>query len=169
MNNKILVAYASKSGSTVDVAQTIGKSLSSKGAPVDVRPIKSVTNLDGYRAVVIGSGVRMGQWLPEAVEFVKKNQPKLSQLPTAFFTVHLLNTGDDEESRKKREAYTEPVRQIVMPKTETFFAGRLNFSKLSLFELLISKAMNAKEQDLRDWNKIRAWAEGLYPTLGSDS
>jgi menaquinone-dependent protoporphyrinogen oxidase len=166
MSNKILVAYASKSGTTVDVAQTIGKSLSDKGATVDVRPIKAVTNLDGYRAVVIGSGIRMGQWLPEAVEFVKKNRPKLSQLPTAFFTVHMLNTGDDEECRKKREAYTEPVRQIVTPKTEMFFAGRLDFSKLSLPELLLSKAMNAKEQDLRDWNKIRAWAEGLYPMLG---
>lgn len=166
MNDKILVAYATKSGSTIDVAQTIGKSLSDKGATVEVRPIKSVTNVDGFRAVIIGSGIRFGQWLPEAVEFVKNNQTKLSQLPIAFFTVHMLNIDDSAESRAKRGAYTEPLRQILTPKAEVFFAGRLDFSKLSFFEVLISKALSAKEQDLRDWNKIRAWAEGLIPELG---
>jgi menaquinone-dependent protoporphyrinogen oxidase len=165
MNNKILVAYASKSGSTVQIAETIGKSLSDKGATVDVRPIKMVTSLDGYRAVVIGSGIRMGSWLPEAVDFVKKNQAKLSQVPTAFFSVHLQNLDDAAESRTKREAYTAPVRQIVNPKVEGFFAGKMEFAKLSFLESLISKALNAKEQDLRDWNKIRAWAENAYPTL----
>jgi menaquinone-dependent protoporphyrinogen IX oxidase len=55
----------------------------------------------------------------------------------------------------------------VTPKTETFFAGKLEYAKLSLFENLISKAMKAQEQDLRDWAKIRAWAEGMYPTLAS--
>jgi menaquinone-dependent protoporphyrinogen oxidase len=167
MNTKILVAYATKSGATVDVAQTIGKSLAGKGAAVDVRPIKSVTNLDGYRAVIVGSSIRMGQWLPEAVEFVKKNQARLSQLPTAFFTVHLLHLDDSEESRTIRAGYTDPVRKIVTPKAEVFFAGRLQYDKLSLFETLLAKAMNAKEQDLRDWNKIRAWAESVYPTLAA--
>ena len=166
MGDKILVAYASKSGTTVDVAQTIGKSLSDKGANVDVKPAKAVTSLDGYRAVVIGSGIRMGQWLPEAVEFVKTNQAKLNQLPIAYFTVPLLHVDDSEESRTIRTTYTEPVRKILTPKTEVFFAGRLVYSKLSLIELMLSKAMKAQEQDLRDWNKIRAWAEGLAPTLG---
>lgn len=165
MNNKILVAYATKSGSTVDVAQTIGKTLADKGASVDVMPVKSVKSLDGYRAVVIGSGIRMGNWLPEAVEFVRQNQAKLNQLPTAFFTVHLLNLDDSETSRTNRALYTEPMRKIVAPKTEIFFAGKLEYAKLSLFEKLISRMMKAPEQDLRDWNKIRAWAESVYPML----
>ncbi len=165
MPNKIMVTYASKSGSTVDVAQTIGKSLADKGASVDVMPVKSVKSLDDYRAVIIGSGIRMGTWLPEAVEFVKANQAKLNHLPIVFFTVHLLNLDDSETSRTNRAAYTEPIRKIVTPKTEMFFAGRMDFSKLSMFELFISKMLKAQEQDLRDWNKIRAWAESVYPTL----
>ncbi len=167
MNNKILVAYATKSGSTVDVAQAIGKSLTDKGATVNVHSIKSVTTVDGYGAVIVGSGIRFGQWLPEAVGFVKNNQAKLSQLPIAFFTVHILNIDDSETSRQARQAYTEPVRKILTPKSEVFFAGRIDFSKLSFGEVLLAKAMSVKEQDLRDWNKIRAWAEGIYPMLGS--
>lgn len=166
MSNRILVAYASKSGTTVDVAQAIGKSLSDKGATVDVKPAKTVTSLEEYHAVVIGSGIRMGQWLPDAIEFVKTHQAKLSQLPLAYFTVHLLHLDDSEESRSIRATYTEPVRKILTPSTEVFFAGRLVYSKLSLVELMLSKAMKAQEQDLRDWEKIHAWAEGLAPTLG---
>jgi menaquinone-dependent protoporphyrinogen oxidase len=147
------------------VAQTIGKGLADKGVSVDVLPVRAVKSLDGYRAVIIGSGIRMGNWLPEAVEFVKANQVKLGQLPVAFFTVHLLNLADDAESKAKRELYTAPVRQLVTPKTEAFFAGRMDFTKLSFFEAFVSKMIKAQEQDLRDWNKIRAWAESVYPTL----
>jgi menaquinone-dependent protoporphyrinogen oxidase len=87
----ILVAYASKSGSTIDVAQTIGKGLADKGATVDVLPVKAIKSIDGYRAIVIGSAIRMGQWLPEAVDFIKNHQARLSQISTAFFTVHMLH------------------------------------------------------------------------------
>lgn len=165
--NKILVAYASKSGTTVDVAQAIGKSLGAKGAAVDVLPIKSIKSLDGYRAFVVGSGIRMGSWLPEAVDFVKKNQAQLNQAPVVFFTVHMLNRDDSETSRQGRAAYTAPVRQVVNPKAEAFFAGRMDFSKLSFLESMISKAMKAKEEDLRDWSKIRAWGESMSTALGT--
>ena len=167
MGDKLLVAYATKSGTTSEVAQAIGKSLCDKGAAADVRPVKSVASLDGYRAVIVGSAIRMGGWLPEAIEFVKKNQTQLSQMPIAFFTVHLLHLDDSEESRQTRQTYTAPARQIVTPQVEAFFAGRLEYAKLSLFENLISKAMKAQEQDLRDWNRIRMWAEGVYPALVS--
>ncbi len=164
---KILVTYATRAGSTVEVAAKIGDALSANGATVDVRPIKNVRDVNGYAAVVIGSAIRMGNWLPEAVEFVKKNQAQLNKAPTAFFTVHLLNAADDAESRAKREAYTEPVRKIVAPKAETFFAGKMEYAKLSLFESMMSKAMKAPEQDLRDWNKIRSWAESLALALNN--
>ncbi len=166
MENKILVAYASKSGTTVEVAEAIGQALCAQGATVDVRPVKSVTSLDGYRAVVAGSAIRMGAWLPEAVKFVETNQARLQQVPTAIFTVHLQALDDSQESQKQRETYIEPLRKLFTPGQAGFFAGRMDFSKLSLFERTISKAMKAQEEDKRDWDKIRAWAEGLLPALG---
>ncbi len=130
MDSKMLIAYASKCVSTGEVAQAIGQSLCEKGAVVDVRPVKSVTSGDGYRAVVIGSAIRFGQWLPEALDFVKNNQPRLSQIPTAFFTVHMLNLDDSQQSRKRRQASTDPVRKIQTPKAEVFFAVKIDFARL---------------------------------------
>jgi menaquinone-dependent protoporphyrinogen oxidase len=165
LGKKILVAYASKSGTTGEIAQAIGKSLSDRGANVSVQSVNSVASLDGYHAVVIGSGIRMGHWLPEAEEFVRKHESQLKQLPIAFFTVHLLHLDDGESSRAQRQAYTQAVRQILTPKTEVFFSGRLEFARLTIFERWISNSMKAQEQDLRDWKKIHAWAEGLSSTL----
>jgi menaquinone-dependent protoporphyrinogen oxidase len=161
MQGKILVAYATKSGTTGEIAKVIGESLCAHGVAADVRLMKETKYLEGYNAVVLGSAIRMGQWLPEAVEFVKKYQVQLTQMPTAFFTVHLLNLDDSEASQKARAQYTAPVRAIVSPDVEVFFAGRLEYARLSLFEKLIARVMNAPEQDLRDWNKIRGWGSRL--------
>lgn len=165
MHKKILVTYASKCGSTGEVAGAIAKQLSENGARVDVRPIKAVTNLADYRAVVIGSAIRMGSWLPEAVEFVKQYQTELNQMPTAIFTVHMLNRDESAESRKLREAYIAPVRALLKPAAEGFFAGKIDLARMSFLDRFISNVMQAKNEDLRDWSKIRAWAQELTPSF----
>src|SRR5512138_2704511 len=55
MSKKILVTYASKCGSTGEVASAIGKTLAQSGAHVDVLPLKKVTDLSDYQAVFVGS------------------------------------------------------------------------------------------------------------------
>lgn len=59
MNERILVAYATKAGSTAEVAEVIGQVLRETGATVDVLPARAVEDLTPYRAVIIGSAVRM--------------------------------------------------------------------------------------------------------------
>ncbi len=166
---KILVTFATRTGSTADVAETIGQTLSADGAVVDVKAVKSVTELKVYDAVVVGSAIRMGQWLPEAVEFVKKNQALLSKIPTAFFTVHLLNRDDSEASRLARQAYTAPVRQILAPQAQVFFDGKMDYARLSFIDRTIAKTVakstNSGEGDYRNWDVIRRWARELEPTL----
>jgi len=161
MNDKVLIAYASKCGSTGEVAAAIAEELTARGKAVDVRLVQNVSTLNGYQAVIVGSAIRMGQWLPEAVEFVETHQQALRQLPTAFFTVHMMNLGDDETSRKNRLAYLDPVRKIMTPQQEVFFAGKMDMARLSFLDRLIAKAVKATDADLRDWQAIRNWAQTI--------
>jgi menaquinone-dependent protoporphyrinogen oxidase len=161
MNQKVLIAYATRCGSTVEVAQAVAEELTKRGFAVDVRQAAKVTEIDGYTAVVVGSAVRFGSWMPEAVKFVEQNRAALNNLPTAFFAVHLMNMSDDDASRKARLAYLDPVRKLVSPKAEAFFPGVGDLSKVSFLERLIGKMVKSPEGDFRDWTKIRAWAQEI--------
>jgi menaquinone-dependent protoporphyrinogen oxidase len=159
MNKSILIAYATRAGSTAEIAAALGETLAERGFSVEVKPVKKVSSLDGYQAVILGSAIRMGNWLPEMVKFIQSNQSALNGLPTALFTVHMLNTGDDEASQAARAAYTAPIRALLPDAPEVFFTGVMDFSRLSFLDRFIASLVKAVESDQRDWNAIRRWAE----------
>ena len=166
MKDKILVAYASKCGSTGQVAKAIGQTLASNGATVDVRPVKDVSDLSAYRAVVLGSAIRRGKWLPEAVKFVEAHQQVLSRVSTAYFTVCMTLSQDTEENRRKVAAYLEPVHQILKPVEEGFFAGKMDYSQLGFVErLMTERVMQVPQGDFRNWTAIQTWAQTLPARL----
>jgi menaquinone-dependent protoporphyrinogen oxidase len=165
MNDKLLVAYASRCGSTGEVAEAIGEVLNGGGAAVDVRLAKEVADLGPYQAVVVGSAIRAGQWLPEAAKFVKAHRERLGRIPVAFFVVCLTMQKDTEESRREAAAYLDPIREMVSPVDVGLFAGAMDYSKLPFLLRLVMKAMKAEEGDFRDWEAIRHWATNLRPLL----
>ena len=166
MKDRILVAYASATGSTIDVAAAIGETLGAGGLAVDVKPVQEALPVDDerYQAVVLGSAVQHGTWLPEAVEFAHAQQPTLGRLPVALFCVHIRNLGGDEQSRKNRQTYLDAVRPLVQPVAEGYFGGRFNRrgAKLMLPGLL---ARFVPTLDFRNWDEIRTWAEDIRPRL----
>jgi len=166
MKDKILVAYASKCGSTGQVAQAIGQALANAGATVDVRPLNKVSDLSAYRAVVLGSAIRQAKWLPEAAKFVAAHQPALSRVPTAYFTVCMTLSEDTEESRRKVVTYLEPVRQILKPVEEGFFAGKMDYGQLGFVErLMVERVVHVPQGDFRNWTAIQTWAQALPARL----
>ena len=159
MHAKVLIAYATKRGSTFEVAQAIGNILSKQGAEVDVNAVQEVRSLDGYCTVIIGSAIRMAAWLPDAVDFVKKYQQSLEETRTAIFTVRILNSDDTPESEKERQAYTKEINDIIAPQSEAFFTGKVEPAELRFVERMLFKAVNSPEGDFRDWDYIRSWAK----------
>ncbi len=159
---KILVCYSTRAGSTAEIAAAIGQTLSQRGYSVDVLPVKKQPNPSDYQAVILGSPIRMGSWLPEMVAFIKENRSLLEKLPVAVFTVHMLNAGDDEQSRANRAGYLNAVREWVSPAEEVFFLGKMELAKLSFLDRFISNVMKAKDEDLRDWNAIHAWSSSIF-------
>jgi menaquinone-dependent protoporphyrinogen oxidase len=172
MNNKILVTYASRAGSTTGVAEAIGKTLVAKGLQVDVLPMQAVQDLTPYSAVVAGSAIRGQKWLPEAMQFLQAHRSELSSKPFASFmvciTLSMRNAGQYLEGLK---TWMSPVRALVQPVSEGYFAGALDFSRLPLFSFNVL-AMRLvvlfgvwKEGDHCDWNAIQTWAGNLVPAL----
>jgi menaquinone-dependent protoporphyrinogen oxidase len=161
MTQRTLVTYASKAGSTAEVAARIGETLAKRGAAVDVLPIAKVNDLIPYATVVVGSAIYMGRLMPETKNFVEKNQAALQKKSFSTFIVCLTLKDDTAENRTTVAAYLEPIRALVKPASEGLFAGVLNPNKLSLLNRLIMMAMKSPEGDFRQWDQITAWAEGV--------
>lgn len=161
MDKKILIAYASKYGSTGGVADAIGKELCARGASADVALIKNVKNIGSYQGVVVGSAIYMGKWMSEAIDFVKKNRDVLRRMPVAYFLVCMTLSKPTEENRAEVLAYMAPILKEVpeiKPVGLGTFAGAMHYENLSWIYKKILKSKGTPEGDYRDWNAIRTWA-----------
>ena len=171
MNNKILVTYASRAGSTTGVAEAIGKTLAESGAQVDVLPMQDVKDLSPYRAVVAGSAIQNKQWLPEATQFIQAHQSELVQKPFAAFLVCMtLAMRNGETYRPFVAEFLAPVRALIRPVSEGLFAGVLDIRKVPSFSDRLKFRLSVlfgvwSEGDHRDWDAIRRWAASLAPLL----
>jgi menaquinone-dependent protoporphyrinogen oxidase len=170
MDDKILVTYASRNGSTAGVAEAIGKTLAEGGAQVDVLPMQDVKDLAPYRAVVAGSAIQAAAWLPEAMQFVQAHRAELAGKPFAAFLVCMTLSMKKGEYREYVATWLEPVRALVKPVSEGLFAGALNIRKVPSFgdrlKFRLSVLLGVwAEGDHRDWNAIRGWAQSLHPLL----
>ncbi len=160
MSKRVLVGYATRTGCTTGVAEAIGAQLAERGYAVDVKPLKERPDVAGYDAVVLGSAVNGAAWLPEAVRFAESNSAALTRIPTAIFSVHIMNLGNDEKATGRRKAYTTAVHASVKPCSEAFFAGKgPDAVGTSLIARWAFKAFGGGgEGDCRDWDAIRGWA-----------
>jgi menaquinone-dependent protoporphyrinogen oxidase len=168
MVDKILIAYVSKAGSTGEVAEVIGQVLREAGAVVDVYPVKDVQDLSPYRSAIIGSAVRMGKLLPDAVRFAQEHQEELKRMTAAYFLVCATMKEDTPEHREQVAAYLHPLCDIRPPADVGLFAGKVDPEKMAIFWRLmcgLSKDGVMTPGDFRDWEAIRAWARNLAPAL----
>lgn len=167
MTGTILVAYASRTGTTAGVAEAIGRTLAEGGAQVEVRPMQEVGDLAPYAAVVAGSAIQGQSWLPEAVQFVQAHRTELVQRPVAIFTVCMtMAMRNAANYRAGVLEWVQPVRALVQPVSEGLFAGALDIGKTpsfgDRFKFRLSVLSGVwKEGDHRDWAAIRAWAQEI--------
>jgi menaquinone-dependent protoporphyrinogen oxidase len=166
--SRVLVAYASRCGSTGGVADRIGQVMCEMGARAEVKLVEHVTRLDPYQALIVGSAIRSDQWLPEAVDFLRANRAMLDRIPVALFLTCLTMSTPSAANREKAGAYLEPLFKAVPelhPVDTGLFAGALDYGKLSWPMRMIMrqkmKDRGIEEGDYRDWSRIRAWAAAL--------
>ena len=161
MNQRVLIAYATFAGSTQQVAVDIGKTLGERGFAVDVIPALENPPVNGYEFVLIGSAVHGSCWLSEATEFVEANQSALKRVPVALFSVCLSGLAKDEaQLASARDTIYGPVRAFATPVAEILFAGKIDRRGVAL-GLPGWLARFFPTLDLRNWDRIRGWAQEL--------
>lgn len=163
MTALILVAYATKHGSTKDVAEAIMTRLREHGLEVDIQPAGEVRKLDGYSAVVLGAPLYMGRWHGDALSFLKRHRAALSGLPVAIFALGPLKTAEQDEQgwRSSREQLDHALVKVswLAPVAVEMFGGVIDPTKLH-FPFSHMPAGNAREG-----TAIRSWADKLAATF----
>ena len=162
MNTRsILLAYATRYGSTQEVAETITAALREVGLEVDIQPMRDVKMLDNYDAVVLGAAIYNTRWHPDAHHFLSQHQETLRQRPVAIFALGPLSTGGAAMQRSRRQLDRELEKYPwLKPVALEMFVGKLDPAKLGFFERLGSTG-----SDHRDWEAIRACANELPTQL----
>lgn len=161
---RVLVAYASKHGSTREIAERIAEKLRQLGKPAEARAVEEAAEVGSYDAFVIGSAVYYGSWLKEATEWVHRHQAVLAGRPVWLFSVGPLGTEvKDTEPQPKEMAQ---FQQAIHPRDQRIFFGALDHKSLSFPERMVVKAVRAPEGDFRDWQAIEAWAATIAQGLG---
>ena len=159
----VLVAFASKHGSTQGIAERIAEKLRQLDKEAEARPVEAIKDLRSYQAFVIGSAVYYGSWLKEATEWVHRNQAVLSQHPVWLFSVGPL--GSEVQDGEQQPKEMAQFQQAIGPREHRIFYGALDPSHLSFAERVMVKAVRAPEGDFRDWEAIEAWAASLAREL----
>jgi menaquinone-dependent protoporphyrinogen oxidase len=159
----ILVCYASKHEATHGIADTIGEELRLHDHHVNVLPIKGTINLTGYDAIIFGSAVYMGKWLPEAMTFAKDQQSILMTKSLWLFSSGPV--GDKTPSSTFELADVNAFAQEIGAHEHRVFQGRLELDDLGFGQRMIVKAIHAPTGDFRDWDAIRSWAHEIDQQL----
>ena len=165
--NNVLVTYASRSGSTAEIANKIAEVLRTNGENVSVQPVANVTDLGAYDAVVLGSAVYVGHWMKEAVEFLESHENALSTRPVWIFSSGPTGQGDPV---KRMHGWRFPQAQQVLadrikPRDIVLFHGKIDMHDLNFGEKIMIRALGAPTGDFRDWNAITAWGESIAQVL----
>jgi len=163
---RVLVAYATKYGSTKEVAQAVGDALGARGLEVDVRPARDVKTLEGYSAVVLGVALYFFRWHSDGRKFLARYRKALSALPFAVFGLGPIEDKAEQFDGARTHLDKGMAKApSVVPKAMAVFGGAVDPANLRFPDNNPAfKAMPAS--DLRDWDAIRAWAGGLPEALG---
>jgi len=174
MAASILIAYATRYGSTREVADAVGARLHERGFSAEVRRAREVRSLDGFNAVVLGAPLYIGSLLREARKFLERHRAALSQMPVAIFALGPISAGKELEDARTQLAAALAKLPWLRPVATEVFVGKydpahLRFPDSLLAALPASPLHGLPAHDGRDWAAIRAWADTLPAALQLES
>lgn len=158
----VLVAYATRYGSTQQVAESIAATLREHGLGAELAPARQVQTLEGYRGVVLGAPLFMFHWHKDALRFLSRHQPALTKnIRVAIFALGPLGSSTAQEWQQACNNLDQELAPFswLTPAAVQVFGGKLDPAQIRFPMSLFLKQMPAS--DARDWSAIRAWAGEL--------
>jgi menaquinone-dependent protoporphyrinogen oxidase len=166
MSSLALVGYATRYGSTQEVAETVAATLRECGLEVDVQPVREVRTLARYSGVVLGAPLFMFRWHKDALRFLSRHRKALTERPVAVFALGPVHDPHDE--KEWQDSHSQLDKELAQfpwltPVALEIFGGKYDPTKLR-FPLNIF-AGEVPASDIRDWTAVRAWARSLASKL----
>lgn len=173
----VLVAYAGEHGATQEIADRIAGRLQRRGLDVALAPVESLGSLAGPDAVVLGSAIHNGQWLPAAAAVADREAPVLVARPLWLFSVGMVgDTGSAFGARltpflRRRQPVPAAVAALLGAATpgrrpvHRRFAGVFLREHTSWWGAALYRAMGGRFGDHRDWSDVDAWADTVAEQL----
>ncbi len=170
VSEKVLIAYASRYGSTKEIAKTIGKVLEDHKLANDIFPSEDVSSLIPYHAVVMGSALYSGNWLEPASELLESFQEQLAQMPVWLFSSGPTVDGDPNKALEDWHfpKSLQVIADTINPRDIKLFAGKIDAKLLTLDDWLTNRSMGGNFGDYRDWDTIVEWASSIANSLKSN-
>ncbi len=165
---RVLVAHASKHGSTTGIADRIANRLEAEGIDTVSCPVEEVRDLDAFDAFVVGSAVYVGHWMKEATAFVRRHRDVLSERPVWVFASGPVGTekvdkeGNDILEVSRPREFGE-FATLIRPRDQKVFFGAFDpgAAPIGMLERTMRLAPTTAllpAGDFRDWDAIDAWA-----------
>jgi menaquinone-dependent protoporphyrinogen oxidase len=172
----ILVAYATRHGSTAGIAERIAERLRTAGLDAVARPVQDVHDAARYDAFAVGAAAYMFHWLGDATKFVEHNRAVLAAKPTWLFSSGPI--GTDLVDKQGRDVFETTIpkefprlRELIRPRGEKVFFGAIDpdAKPIGMAERFMKVMPAAKDAlpkgDFRDWAAIDAWADEIAAGL----
>lgn len=159
---KVLVAYATKLGSTREIAEAIGQELAAAGHQVDVASVNDVHDVTRYEAVVLGSALYAAHWQRDANRFVQKHLDALKATRLWAFSSGPLDRRQAAQDFAMTKHALEVTAGLRILGHHTF-GGRLSADADVDPQVLLTHPIG----DFRDFERIRRWGRELAEALSA--
>jgi len=169
MRKNVLLAWATRYGSTEEVAHAIADDLLKQGFTVHAQPMAEVKSVDRYDAAVLGFALYMSHIHKDARRFLATHEEQLRHVPVAVFCLGPVHAEEKEFVEARRQLDKQLMRfPWLSPVALEIVGGRFDPGKLGYLRL-IPAMRNMPTSDARNWEAIHSWAYHLPAALETAS